>query len=199
MSPTRCYGAVLGSRPPPPLLREALLRFVRARGRRTARSSIQWPKRPEASPSRTGFNTLDARVHESTPMIARWVWVTMTIGIGIEFALGVACFVLLPVRRPAQWLPSHGGVVYVVHAAFGGLLAIAALLIFMAVRDGTRLARLGGLIGLVGLMLGAVGGMLSVSHSWRLTGIGLMFVGALLAFFGYLIPLADVTVRESSE
>ena len=40
--------------------------------------------------------------------------------------------------------------------------------------------------------------MLSVSHPWRLTGMGLMFVGAILAFFGYVIPLADVPVQEPS-
>ena len=40
-------------------------------------------------------------------------------------------------------------------------------------------------------MLGAFGGTLAVSHPWRLTGLGLMLVGALVAFFGYVIPLAD--------
>jgi hypothetical protein len=129
-------------------------------------------------------------------MIARWVWFVMMIGIGIEFALGVACVVLVPVRRPSQWLPPQSTGLYVAHAVLGGLLAIGAAAILVAVLDGTRFVRLGAQIGLVGLLLGAGGGTLSVSHPWRLTGMGLMFAGALLAFFGYVIPLADVPVQE---
>ena len=129
-------------------------------------------------------------------MIARWVWFVMMIGIGIEFGLGVACLVLVPVRRPDQWLPAQSKGVYVAHALLGGLLGICALVILIAVLNGSRFVRLGAQIGLVGLILGAGGGMLSVSHAWRLTGMGLMFAGALLAFFGYLIPLADGSVQE---
>jgi hypothetical protein len=129
-------------------------------------------------------------------VIARWVWSVMMIGIGIEFALGVVCLVLIPVGRPDQWLPPQSRGVYVAHAALGGLLAIVALAILIAVLDGSRFERLGAHIGLVGLILGAGGGMLSVSHPWRLAGMGLMFAGALLAFFGYVIPLADVPAQE---
>ena len=129
-------------------------------------------------------------------MIARWVWFVMMIGIGIEFALGVACLVLVPVRRPDQWLPPQSRGVYVAHAVLGGLLAIGALAILIAVLDGARFVRLGAQVGLVGLVLGAGGGMLSVSHPWRLTGRALMFVGALVAFFGYVLPLADVPLQE---
>jgi hypothetical protein len=128
-------------------------------------------------------------------MISRWVWFVMMIGIGIEFALGVVCLVLVPVRRPDQWLPPQSRGVYVAHAALGGLLAIGALTILIAVLDGSKFVRLGARIGLVGLILGAVGGTLTVSHPWRLTGMGLMFAGALLAFFGYVIPLADVPLQ----
>jgi hypothetical protein len=129
-------------------------------------------------------------------MIARWVWFVMMIGIGIEFGLGVACLVLVPVRRPDQWLPAQSKGVYVAHALLGGLLGICALAILIAALNGSRFVRLGAQIGLVGLILGAGGGMLSVSHAWRLTGMGLMFAGALLAFFGYVIPIADGSVQE---
>jgi hypothetical protein len=132
----------------------------------------------------------------STSVIARWVWFVMMIGIGIELALGVVCLVLIPVRRPDQWLPPQSKGVYITHAALGGLLAIVALAILIAVLDGSRFERLGARIGLVGLILGAGGGMLSVSHPWRLAGMGLMFAGALLAFFGYVIPLAGVPAQE---
>jgi hypothetical protein len=129
-------------------------------------------------------------------MIARWVWIVMMIGTGVEFALGVACLTLLPIRRPDQWLPPQSRGVYAAHAVLGGLLAIGALVIFVTVLGGSRFVRLGARIGLVGLLLGAAGGMLSVSHAWRLTGMGLMCAGALLAFFGYVIPLADIPVQE---
>ncbi len=129
-------------------------------------------------------------------MIARWVWFVMMIAIGIEFALGVACLVLVPIGRSDQWLPPQSRGVYIAHAVLGGLLTIGALAILVAVLDGSRFVRLGAQMGLVGLMLGAGGGTLSVWHPWRLTGMGLMFVGGLLAFFGYVIPLADVPAKE---
>ncbi len=132
-------------------------------------------------------------------MISRWVWLVMMIGIGIEFALGVACLVLVPVRRPDQWLPPQSRGLYVAHAVLGGLMAIGALAILVAVLDGPRFVRLGARVGLVGLLLAAGGGMLTVSHSWRLTGMGLMFAGALVAFFGYVIPLADAPLQERPE
>ena len=113
-------------------------------------------------------------------MITRWVWVVMMIGIVIEFALGVVCLLLVPIRRPDQWLPPQSRGVYLVHASLGALLGIGALTLLIAARNGSRFVRLGSRIGLVGLMLGAGGGTLSVSHSWRPTGMGLMFAGALL-------------------
>ena len=132
-------------------------------------------------------------------MISRAVWLVMMIGIGIEFVLGVACLVLVPVRRPDQWLPPQSRGLYVAHAVLGGLLGIGALVILVAVHDGPRFVRLGAQVGLVGLLLAAGGGMLTVSHSWRLTGMGLMFAGALVAFFGYVIPLADAPMQERPE
>ena len=118
------------------------------------------------------------------------------IGIGIEFAVGVLCLVLVPVGRPDQRLPPQSKGVYLAHAVLGGLLAIGALAILMTALNGSRFVRLGAQIGLVGLALGAGGGMLSVSHSWRLTGMGLMFAGAIVAFFAYVIPLADTSAQE---
>jgi hypothetical protein len=120
----------------------------------------------------------------------------MMIGVVIEFGLGVGCLVLFPVGRPDQWLPLQNKGVYVAHAVLGGLLAIGALVIVLRVLDGSKFARVGARIGLGGLVLGAVGGTLSVSHPWRLTGLGLMLVGALVAFFGYVIPLADSAASE---
>jgi hypothetical protein len=114
----------------------------------------------------------------------------MVSGVGLEFALGVAALVLVPTNRPDEWIPGHGHVVYVAHAVVGGLLAIGALLILLrAVREGSVLV--GATVGLVGIALGAGGGMLTVSHPWRLGGIALMFAGTLVALFGFLIGLAE--------
>jgi hypothetical protein len=122
----------------------------------------------------------------------------MMISVGIEFALGVACLALFPIRRPDQWLPPQSKAVYLAHAALGGLLAIAAVAIVMTVASNQRFVRLGAQAGLVGLLLAAAGGMLSVWHPWRLAGMGLMLVGSFVAFFGYLIPLAEPQPQASA-
>jgi len=69
-------------------------------------------------------------------MIARWVWIVMMIGTGVEFAFGVACLVLVPIGRPDQWLPPQSKGVYIAHAVLGGLLAISALAILVAALGG---------------------------------------------------------------
>jgi hypothetical protein len=122
----------------------------------------------------------------------------MMIGIVIEFSLGIACLVSFPLGRPDQWLPAQSRVLYIAHTVLGGLLTIAALTILTRVSGGSKLARLGAQIGLSGLLLGAGGGMLSALHPWRLTGIGLMLIGALVAFFGYVIPLADIPAKSTT-
>ena len=123
----------------------------------------------------------------------------MMIGIVVELALGVACLALIPVGRSDQWLPVQSRGLYLAHTVLGGLLTFGALAILARVLDGSRFMRLGGQIGLGGIVLGAAGGMLSVWHPWRLAGMGLMLVGALVAFFGYVIPLADVPEEEAVE
>jgi hypothetical protein len=120
----------------------------------------------------------------------------MMTGIVVELALGIACVVLVPFGRPDQWLPAQSRGVYFAHAVLGFLLTIGALVILTRAIGGPRFARLGAQIGLGGLVVGSAGGMLSVWHSWRPAGVGLMFVGALVAFFGYVVPLADLPVKE---
>lgn len=123
----------------------------------------------------------------------------MLIALGLEFALGVVSLLLVPVDRPDEWLPPQGRAVYVVHAGLGGTLGIGALVIFVVASQGGRIVRLGAQIGLVGLLLGAGGGLLTAFHPWRLTGLGLMLAGTFVAFFGYLIPLLEQIQRQELE
>ncbi|HEV3369275.1 MAG TPA: hypothetical protein VG074_06910 [Acidimicrobiales bacterium] len=123
----------------------------------------------------------------------------MLIALGLEFALGVVSLLLVPVDRPDEWLPPQGRAVYVVHAGLGGMLGIGALVIFVVASQGGRIVRLGAQIGLVGLLLGAGGGLLTAFHPWRLTGLGLMLAGTFVAFFGYLIPLLEQIQRQELE
>ena len=123
----------------------------------------------------------------------------MLIALGLEFALGVVTLLLVPVDRPDEWLPPQGRAVYVVHAGLGGMLGIGALVIFVVASQGGRIVRLGAQIGLVGLLLGAGGGLLTAFHPWRLTGLGLMLAGTFVAFFGYLIPLLEQIQRQELE
>jgi hypothetical protein len=54
-------------------------------------------------------------------------------------------------------------------------------------------------IGLAGLALGAAGGILAVYHASRFAGLALMFVGTMVAFFGYLLPLIEPDPRLDTE
>jgi len=121
------------------------------------------------------------------------------IGICLEFALGVACLVLVPVGRPNGWIPVQGRAVYVAHAALGAILGIGALVSFLvAAREG-RIIFLGAGVGLAGLLLGAGGGMLAVYHPWRLAGLALMFGGSFVALFGFLIALHEPMLEEEPD
>jgi len=130
------------------------------------------------------------RVQTDAFRVGRWVWVLMMIGIGLELVLGIAALVVVPLHRPNGWVPAPGRAIYLIHAVLGGILTLAAMwLVTVAPRQ--RVVRVGIVIGLVGLALGAAGGILAVYHSSRFAGLALMFGGTLVAFFGYLIPLIE--------
>jgi hypothetical protein len=130
------------------------------------------------------------QVDARTFQVGQWVWVLMMIGIGLELALGIVALVAVPVHRPDGWVPEQGRAVYLIHAVLGGILTLVAMwLVTVAPRQ--RVVRAGIVIGLVGLALGAGGGVLAVYHPSRFAGLALMFAGTLVAFFGYLIPLIE--------
>ncbi len=111
--------------------------------------------------------------------------------VAAEFAVGIAVLVIVPAGRPSGWLPDTGRALYAVHALLGAGLAAGALAFMVRADRSTRLHRLGGRTGAVGLGVAGVGGLLAVLHPWRLVGLALMLVGPLVALFGYLIPALD--------
>jgi hypothetical protein len=140
--------------------------------------------------------------HEATrrgpPRLGRWVWIVMMIGIGLELACGIVALLLVPLQRTSAWVPAKGVAVYLAHAVLGGILTLAAMwLVTVAPRD--RVVRAAIFIGSAGLVLGAAGGILAVYHSSRFPGLGLMFAGSLIAFFGYLIPLIEPDADQPTE
>ncbi len=121
----------------------------------------------------------------------------MMIGVGCEFVVGVAALVAVPLNRSNGWLPPEGELVYLIHAALGAVLTLAALgLVLVAPRE--RLGRTGVFIGLAGLAVAAAGGMMAAFHPARFAGLVLMLVGTMAALVGYLLPLAERPAVSSS-
>jgi hypothetical protein len=130
--------------------------------------------------------------------IGRWVWIMMMIGLGLELAIGIVALVVVPLHRSTGWVPGKGATIYLIHAALGGVLTLVAMwLVTVSPRE--RIVRAGIVIGLAGLVLGAAGGILAVYHASRFAGLALMFVGTLVAFFGYLLPLVEPDPRLQTE
>ena len=123
-------------------------------------------------------------------------WLAMTVAVGIEFAVGLGELFFVPFNRPNGYLPGEGEAISLVHALVGGFLAIGATAIVLLVTREDRLARIGAVGGFIGVVIGAAGGTIAYYHSLRLAGLGLMFVGASVAFFAYLTPLIGDSMHE---
>jgi hypothetical protein len=119
-------------------------------------------------------------------------WVMMTTLVVAEFVLGLVGMLFVPFSRPNGWIAHRGAALYLSHAILGGVLGVAALaIVLVVVRDpsASRLDRIAANVGVWGVLIGAIGGGLCYSHSLRLLGMAVMFLGVSVAFFGYLIPL----------
>lgn len=129
-------------------------------------------------------------------------WRVMMIAVGIEFVVGIGELFFVPFNRPNGYLPRAGEAISLVHALVGGFLGIGATAIVLLVTREDRDARIAAVGGFIGVVVGAVGGTIYYYHSLRLPGLGLMFIGAAVAFFAYLTPLIaspthDPTSRPS--
>jgi hypothetical protein len=119
-------------------------------------------------------------------------WTTaLAVGVGTELLVGVAAVVTVPFSRPSGWLPSKGEPVYLVHAALGALLCVAALAFLVHSRTLSRSSRLVGWMGAACVAVAGTGGLLTEAQSLlRFFGFSLMLVGSLLALCAYLVPVA---------
>jgi integral membrane protein len=116
--------------------------------------------------------------------------------VGTELALGIVVLVALPLGRPSGWLPHEWAPVYLAHSILGLPIAGGAVVFLRRVRASTRLSRLSGWIGGVGVAIAGLGGFATASHELRIAGMALMFLGSLVALFGYVIPSLE---RSSAE
>jgi hypothetical protein len=122
---------------------------------------------------------------------------------GIEFAMGVASLFAVSASRPSGFLPHKGAAIYDLHAALGLPLIIGTGMLVLRNRrarfDGDRKLVLPAWLAGIGIGVAAVGGLLTAAHPARLAGMALMFVGPMIAAFGYLIPILDsTTVRTGA-
>jgi hypothetical protein len=144
------------------------------------------PRRPE------GLAPWRQAAMSSPPMATQgWVWIAMLGAVGLEFIVGMAALVVFPTGRPSGWIPVEGRVVYLIHAAAGGLVGLAALALVAASVGAGRLFFVSAAVGAVGMALAAGGGVLSVDHATRIVGMGLMAVGGLVSLVAYVVPVIE--------
>jgi integral membrane protein len=124
---------------------------------------------------------------EATARRATW----LAIAVGADLALGAATTVLVPPSRPSGLIPDKWAAVFIVHALLGIAIAAGAVVFVARVRRSSRISKLSGWIGVTGVALAGLGGMLTITHPLRLAGMIIMFLGTLLAGFGYLFPTFD--------
>jgi hypothetical protein len=160
--------------------------LVRLAPVRPPRETPELTADPSAAPGRSPERSL------THARLAR-AGVAMGILVGVELALGIGTFVVVPYDRPDVWLPARGHLLYLIHGALGGVLGLGSVVVLLGARRAPRIAHLGAIVGFVGVLVAAAGGLASVDHPTRLLGVGLMLVGAVVAGFGYLMLIVPVT------
>jgi hypothetical protein len=134
-------------------------------------------------------------VGRTVPLLAT----TLAALIGIEFALGVAAMVSLPIGRPGGWLPVKGEAIYLAHAILGLPIIIGAAVLLDRAKTSARPYQMVAWMTLIGMVLAGSGGLLTAAASLvRFCGIAFMLIGPMLAGLGYLIPALDRTPRKAS-
>lgn len=148
-------------------------------------AGIGGPSGAGPSVARTGGPPAPLQLSE---LAVRQIWNTMAALVAAEFALGVATIVSVPFRRPDAVLPHRATWLYAAHGAVGISLGVGALLVLGLSAAAGRMARIGAVMGAVGMLLGLAGGVLATFQATRLLGMGVMLVGTVIAGIGYLVP-----------
>jgi hypothetical protein len=123
------------------------------------------------------------------PVTVRWATV-LALAVGFEFFLGIMALLSVPVNRPSGWLPAKGEAVFLVHGCWGLLLMLAAAALIIRTRGMSRMSHVAAWMGLTGVSLAGIGGLLTGATSLvRFLGMTLMLLGAVVAAFGYMVPM----------
>ena len=121
----------------------------------------------------------------------RRAWNAMALLVALELVLGVVTIVSVPFRRPNALLPTRGTWLYAAHGALGIALAIGAVIVLALSLLAGRMARIGAVLGGLGVLVGLAGGVLASFQVSRLLGMGVMMIGVVVAGIGYLIPAME--------
>jgi len=130
-------------------------------------------------------------------LLSKGAWTSMMLLVGLEMLLGFGELLSVPFDRPNGWVIRQGEAITLLHGAVGGVLGFGAVAIYFLTSRDERIDRIGAVVGLVGVAIGAVGGFCCYAHSLRLVGMVLMFLGGSTAFFGYLMPSLDDAPQTS--
>ena len=130
------------------------------------------------------------------PFTVKWATL-LAIAVGLEFLLGVMAVLSVPLDRPGGWLPAKGEALYLVHSFCGRLLLAAAAALIIRTRRMSRASHIAGWLGFTGVSLAGVGGLLTGETSLvRFFGMTLMLLGAVVAAFGYIVPVLLIRSRR---
>jgi hypothetical protein len=154
---------------------------------------------PAADPSSSGLTGALREPRQLSPRAVRRAWNLMALLVGMELVLGIVTIVLVPYSRSGGVVPSRNGWIFVLHGGVGAALGAGALGVLVVSATADRLARIGAVLGAVGVGVGLVGGLLATVHSSRLLGVGLMLVGVVVAGIGYLVPAMEEMGRKERE
>lgn len=149
--------------------------------------------KPVAAPNVEALGREEVTVEPST---VRWATV-LAVAVGVEFLLGVMALLSVPMDRPSGWLPAKGEAVFLVHSGCGLLLMLAAIGLIVRTRGMSRASHIAGWLGFTGVSLAGVGGLLTGETSLvRFFGMTLMLLGAVVAAFGYMVPVMLMRSRR---
>lgn len=121
----------------------------------------------------------------------RQLWNAMAVLVALELVLGIAAIVTVPFRRPNAILPARATWLYAAHGGVGIVLAVGAAGALALAPLAGRMARIGAVLGALGVFIGLAGGVLATFQITRLLGMGLMMIGVVTAGIGYLAPALD--------